>query len=335
MKNAMETFSGTKRKALAFALVVASQFAGLNVRSQEWPSRPVTLVVSQAAGNSPDLLCRIVAEKLSRSLKQQFVVENRPGAANLVGTQAVARAAPDGYTFLFATSAALVTNPFTFKTLAYDPLKSFIPVALVARSNHVLLVHPDVKAKSLSDLVALEKADPGKLSMAVDGPRNISGLIAQAINLQSGSKFVLVPYATISNAVQDSIAGRAQVTIQSASVVEAFIRDGSLRPIAVAGSRRIASLPDVAAVSETLKGLDLQGWFMVMAPAGTPQAIIQKLSDEIILALKSPDVRERAPTLGFEIDVGEAATPAGAAKFLASELDATGKVITALGIEPQ
>lgn len=317
--------------ALALAL---SSVCGAAI-AQEWPARPVTMIVSQAAGNSPDLLARMLVEKLSRSLKQQFVVENRPGAANLVGTQAVARAAPDGYTFLFATSAALVTNPFTFKMLAYDPIKSFAPVALVARSNHVLLVHPDVNAKSLPELLALEKSNPGKLSMAVDGPRNISGLIAQAINKQSGSQFVLVPYATISNAVQDSIAGRAQVTIQSASVVEAFIRDGSLRPIAVAGSRRIASLPDVAPVSETLKGLDLQGWFMVMAPAGTPPAIIQRLSAAIVEALASNDLRERAPTLGFEIETGEAATPAGAEKFLASEHAATGKVITALGLEQQ
>jgi tripartite-type tricarboxylate transporter receptor subunit TctC len=319
----------------SWALALALPFMCGAAIAQEWPARPVTMIVSQAAGNSPDLLARLLTEKLSRSLKQQFVVENRPGAANLVGTQAVARAAPDGYTFLFATSAALVTNPFTFKTLAYDPIKSFVPVALVARSNHVLLVHPDVNAKSLPELLALEKSSPGTISMAVDGPRNISGLIAQAINKQSGTQFVLVPYATISNAVQDSIAGRAQVTIQSASVVEAFIRDGSLRPIAVAGSRRIASLPDVAPVSETLTGLDLQGWFMVMAPAGTPPAIVQRLSVAIVEALGSNDLRERAPTLGFEIETGEAATPAGAEKFLASEHAATGKVITTLGLEPQ
>jgi tripartite-type tricarboxylate transporter receptor subunit TctC len=196
-------------------------------------------------------------------------------------------------------------------------------------------VNKDVKATTLPELIALEKAAPGSLSLAVDGPRNISGLIAQSINKQAGTKFVLVPYNTISNAVQDSITGRTQVTIQSASVVEPFIKEGSLRPIAVAGTKRISSLPDVPAISETLKSVDLQGWFMVLAPANTPSDIVQKLSSEIARVLKEPDVQERAPTLGFEVDPGEAVTPDGAKKFLEAELASTGMVIRELGIEPQ
>jgi tripartite-type tricarboxylate transporter receptor subunit TctC len=214
-------------------------------------------------------------------------------------------------------------------------LKDFTPVAMVARSHHVLLVNPEVKAKTLPELIALEKSAPGSLSLAVDGPRNISGLIAQSINREAGTKFVLVPYNTISNAVQDSITGRVQVTIQSASVVEPFIKEGTLRPIAVAGAKRIASLPDVPAISETLKGVDLQGWFMIMAPANTPADIVQKLSSAIAQAVKEPDVRERAPTLGFEVDPGDAVTPGGAKTFLDAELASSGKVIRELGIEPQ
>jgi tripartite-type tricarboxylate transporter receptor subunit TctC len=305
------------------------------VHAQTWPTRPITVVVSQAAGNSPDVLCRIIVDKLGRALGQQFVVENRTGAANLVGTQAVARAAPDGYTFLFATSAALVTNPYTFKKLPYDPIKDFVPVAMVARSNHVLLVNPDVKATTLPELIALEKSAPGSMSMAVDGPRNISGIIAQSINKQAGTQFVLVPYNTTTNAVQDSVTGRIQVTIQSASVAEPFIAAKSLRPLAVAGSTRIPSLPDVPALSETLKGVDLQGWFMFMAPAGTPPEIIQKLSVEVARAIASPEVQERAPTLGFDVRIGDAVSPAGAKQFLDAELANTGKVIQALGIVPE
>jgi tripartite-type tricarboxylate transporter receptor subunit TctC len=325
----MTTF--IRRVLLAGVALLATATA----HAESWPQRPVTVIVPQAAGNSPDVLCRIIADKLSRSFGQQFVIENRPGAANVVGTQSVARAAPDGYTFLFATSASLVTNPYTFKNLSYDPVKDFTPIAMVAKSHHVLLVNKDVKAKTLPELIALEKAAPGSLSLAVDGPRNISGLIAQSINKQAGTKFVLVPYNTISNAVQDSITGRTQVTIQSASVVEPFIKEGSLRPIAVAGTRRISSLPDVPAISETLKSVDLQGWFMVLAPAGTPSDIVQKLSSEIARVLKEPDVQERAPTLGFEVDPGEAVTADGAKKFLEAELASTGKVIRELGIEPQ
>jgi len=306
-----------------------------SVFAQSWPQKPVSIVVPQPAGNSPDVLCRVIADKLSRALGQQFVVENKAGAANLVGTQAVARAAPDGYTFLFAKSAALVTNPYTFKKLPYDPIKDFTPVAMVARSNHVLLVNPEVKAKTLAELIALEKSAPGSLSLAVDGPRNLSGLIAQAINKQAGTGFVLVPYNTTTNAVQDSITGRVQVTIQAASIAEAFIAAKTLRPVAVAGRNRIASLPDVPAISETLKGADLQGWFMLMAPIGTPADIVEKLSAEIARALNSPEVQERAPALGFDVGIGDAVTSAGAKKFLETELAATGKVIQELGIQPE
>ena len=305
------------------------------VYAQSWPQRPVSIVVPQPAGNSPDVLCRVIADKLSRALGQQFVVENKAGAANLVGTQAVARAAADGYTFLFATSAALVTNPYTFKKLPYDPIKDFTPVAMIARSNHVLLVNPEVKAKTLAELIALEKSAPGSLSLAVDGPRNLSGLMAQAINKQAGTGFVLVPYNATTNAMQDSITGRVQVTIQAASIAESFIAAGTLRPIAVAGSKRIGSLPNVPAIAETLKSVELQGWFMLMAPAGTPTDIIEKLSAEIARALNSPEVQERAPALGFNVGVGDAVTPAGAKQFLDAELAATGKVIQEIGIQPE
>jgi tripartite-type tricarboxylate transporter receptor subunit TctC len=303
--------------------------------AQSWPQRPVSIVVPQPAGNSPDVLCRVIADRLSRALGQQFIVENRAGAANLVGTQAVARAAPDGYTFLFATSAALVMNPYTFKKLSYDPIKDFTPVAMVARSNHVVLVNPTVKAKTLAELITLEKSAPGSLSMAVDGPRNLSGLIAQSVNKQAGTGFVLVPYNTTTSAIQDSITGRVQVTIQAASIAEPYITTGALRPVAVAGSKRIGSLPDVPAISETIESVNLQGWFMLMAPAGTPTDIIQKLSSELARALNSPEVQERALTLGFDVDVGDAVKPAGAKRFLETELAATGKIIQGLGIEPE
>jgi tripartite-type tricarboxylate transporter receptor subunit TctC len=316
-------------------LAGAALSIALPARAQTWPQRPVMIVVPQPAGNSPDILCRVIAEKLSRDLGQQFVVDNRPGAANLVGTQAVARAAPDGHTFLFATSAALVTNPFTFKSLPYDPMKDLVPVALMARSNHVLLVHPDVKATTLPALIALERKAPGTFSLGVDGPRNLTGLLAQAINKYGPAEFILVPYNKTSQAVQDTVTGRIQATLQSASVAEPFIKEGSLRPIAVAGSRRIASLPDVQSISETLKSVDLQGWFMMMAPAGTPPDVVQKLSAEIDRILQEPDMQERARVLGFQIDSGKAASPSDARQFLETEFATSGRVIKELGIEPE
>lgn len=293
------------------------------------------MVVPQAAGNSPDVLCRMIMDRLSRKLGQQFVVENRPGAANVIGTQAVARAAPDGQTFLFATSAALVTNPYTFKTLSYDPVRDFTPVAVVARSNHVLLVHPAVPANTVAELIALEKAAPGSMTMAVDGPRNLSGILGQYINRVAGTRFVMAPYNTITNALQDTIAGRTQATIQSASVAEPHIREGTLRPLAVAGSRRIGALPEVPAISEALPAVELQGWFMILGPAKTPAPIAERLSAQLREILSDPDVQRTAASLGFEIDPNGPVTPSAADEFLRKELAATGDIIRQIGIEPQ
>jgi tripartite-type tricarboxylate transporter receptor subunit TctC len=318
---------------IAFALVVSP--AQSQTQSQSWPQKPVKMIVPQAAGNSPDLLCRIVTDRLAKSLGQAFIVENRAGTANIIGMQAAAHSAPDGYTFVFATSAALVANPYTFTKLPYDTVNDFAPVSTIAKSNHIVLVHPDVPAKTLPELIALEKASPGKLNMAVDGPRNFSGILGRYINKFAGTDFNLVPYNQISQAVQDSIAGRTEVTIQSASVVEPHIKRGSLRPVAVAGTRRMASLPDVPAIAETLPAVELQGWFMIMAPAKTSATVIKKLSDEISLVLKDPEIQERALKLGFEIDPATEATPENAKAFLNSELALWGKAIKELGIEPE
>ena len=175
----------------------------------------------------------------------------------------------------------------------------------------------------------------GTFSLGVDGPRNLTGLLAQAINKYGPAEFILVPYNKTSQAVQDAVTGRIQATLQSASVAEPFIKEGSLRPIAVAGSRRIASLPDVQSISETLKSADLQGWFMMMAPAGTPPDIVQKLSAEIDRILQEPDMQERARVLGFQIDAGKAVSPPDARQFLETEFAASGRVIKELGIEPE
>src|SRR2546430_4546835 len=170
--------------------------------AQSWPQRPVTFIVSQSAGASPDVMARMIATKLAAPLGQQVIVENKPGAGNVIGAQAAARSAPDGYTFFFATSAALVTNPYMVKNLSYDPVKDFTPVALVTRSHQVIVVHPDVPAKTLAELIALDTASPGKYSIAVDGPRNLAGVTAQALNKRAGPQFLLVPSVNINNGRQ-------------------------------------------------------------------------------------------------------------------------------------
>jgi len=305
------------------------------VFAQTWPQRPVTFIVSQSAGASPDVMARMIANKLSAMLGQSVIVENKPGAGNVIGAQAAARAAPDGYTFFFATSAALVTNPYLLKTLSYDPVKDFMPVALVTRSHQVIVVHPEVAAKTLPELVALDKAAPGKISMSVDGVRNLAGVTAQALNKRAGTQFVLIPSVNINNGLQDTITGRTQAGIFSASIVEAHVKSGALRAIATASTRRLVAAPEVAAAAETLPGFDFAGWFMVMAPAGTPADIIKKLNGAIDEATRDAQVRELAPKLGFELDPKGAGTPEAAGEFLKDQLALWARTTQELGIEPQ
>jgi tripartite-type tricarboxylate transporter receptor subunit TctC len=322
-----------KIASLAAALSIALTLPTL--AQEKWPSRPVSLVVSQAAGASPDVMARMLAEKLGKELGESVIVENKPGGGNVIGAQAVARAKPDGYTFFFATSAALVTNPFMMKDLPYNPLKDYEPVVLVTRSNQLIVTAPGVAAKTLPELIALDKKNPGKMSIAVDGPRNLAGVTALAFNKSAGTNFVLVPYPNINNGVQDVINGRAEVGVFSVSIVESQVRAGAMKAMAVAAPKRVSAFPDIPAAGETIPGFDFAGWFMVVAPAGTPADIVNKMNAAIDRAMKDPAIKEMAPKLGFDVDPAGFGSPKAASDFLKSQMALWGKTTKELGIEPQ
>jgi tripartite-type tricarboxylate transporter receptor subunit TctC len=328
----LKRIAGTTLAGLTLAL---GALAAPAHAQQAWPERNIALIVSQPGGASPDVMARLIADRLSKDLKQGVIIENKPGGGNVVGALAAARSAPDGYTFFFATSAALTTNPFMMKALPYDPVKDFAPVALVTRSNQMIVVHPGLPANNLQELIALDKAKPGSLSIAVDGPRNLAGVTAQALNKRAGVNLVPVPYPNPNNGVQDVIAGRAQVGVFSVSIVESLIRAGQLRPIALATTKRVAAFPDTPAAGETVPGFDFAGWFMVMAPAGTPPAIIERMNAALDRAAHDPSVLEMAPKLGFDIDPKTIGGPQVAADFLKEQLALWGKTAQELGIEPQ
>ena len=327
--------SKSRRAFVAAVVVLAATATQSSAQTPAWPQRNITLIVSQAAGASPDVMARLIADRLTAQLKLGVIVENKPGGGNVVGTMAAARSAPDGNTFFFATSAALVNNPFLMKSLAYDPVKDFVPVALVTRSSQVFVVHPDVPAKTLPELIALDKKDPGKFSVAVDSPRNLAGVTAQAFNLRAGTKLVLVPYPNINSGVQDTLAGRVQVGVFSVSIVEALVRDGKLRAIASVADKRLSVLPDLPTAAETIPGFDMSGWFMVMAPAGTPAAIVGEMNKALNEAGKDAKVREMAPKLGFEMNPAGMGSSADAVAFLKQQLALWEKLFKELGIEPQ
>ena len=263
------------RATTLFALMLQSLAPAA---ADTWPDRPIKIIVSQAAGGTPDIICRIISDKLSDLLGQRVVVENRPGGANVVGAQAAAHAAPDGYTLFFATAAALVSNPHTYKTLPYDPVKDFVAVSMVAKNPFLILANPSVPANNLSELVAYDKANPGKLTFATDGQRNFSGILATWLNKVSGANILQVPYATMPQGVQDTLAGRTQLTILAIPSAAPHVSRGALKPLAISWTKRLPLYPQVQSISETFPGVELTGWFVIVAPADTPADIVTRLN---------------------------------------------------------
>lgn len=316
-----------------FALLAASAQVHAQGAAQSWPARPIKVIVSQAAGGAPDIICRLITDRLSRALGQQVLVENRPGSGNVVGAQAAARSAPDGYTFFFATAAALVTNPYTFKSLPYDPARDFVPVAMIAKGPFFVMAHPGVPAKTLAELVAYDKANPGKLSFATDGPRNFSGILAAWLNKLAGTQILTVPYATMPQGVQDTVAGRTQLAVLAVPAAAPFIKRGDLRPLAVSFAKRIPGYESVPTIAETFPGFEFIGWFSFVSPAGTPREIVQRMNRETDRILKDPEVAQRLANLGFYTEGAE--TPEALADFVRAELAKWGGIMKEIGIQPE
>ncbi len=322
-------------RTLVYAALAAvlSQTIGQAHAQAQWPTKPVKLIVSQGAGGAPDIVARLVSDRLSRIWGQQVLVENRPGSGNIIGAQLAAHAAPDGYTLFFATAAALVTNPYTFKTLPYDPARDFVPVGMVGKAPFLVLVHPSVKANTLAELIALEKSQPGKLTFATDGPRNFSGMVAAWLNKLGGVNILQVPYATMPQGIQDTIAGRTQLVILAIPVAAAQIKRGALRPLAFTAPTRAPGFEDVPPVAQTFPGFNFVGWFAVCTPSGTPQDVIVRINHDLDTVLKDREVVQRLRDMGIFTDGAD--TPEGTAAFVRAELVSWGKVVHDIGLQPE
>jgi tripartite-type tricarboxylate transporter receptor subunit TctC len=314
------------------ALLLLALFAG-SAQAQSWPNRPIKAIVSFAAGSAPDILCRFVTDRLSRSLGATVLVDNRPGSGNIIAAQAAARAAPDGYNFFCATAATLVSNPHTFKSLPYDPARDFVPVGFIARNPFFVLVNPGVPAKTLAELAAYDKANPGKLSFATDGLRNFTGMMAASLNKAAGMNILLVPYAGMPLGVQDTIAGRTQVTILAIPLAAPRIKAGELRPLGGSWAKRVPGFEEVPAIAETYPGFELVGWFLMLAPAGTPQDIVLRMNREMDKVLKEPDTVHKLNTMGFFTDGAE--TPEAVAEAIRADTAKWGRIVKDIGIQPE
>jgi len=321
---------------VAFAVAAAAMTchsAAAQISSTPWPTKPVRIIVSLAAGGTPDIICRIVSERLSAAIGQQIVIENHPGGANVIGAQIAAHAPPDGYTLLFATAATIVTNPYTFKMLPYDPLNDFVPISMIAQNPFLVLAHPSVPAKNLAELIAYDKANPGKLTFATDGPRNLSGMLAAWLNKLGGSTILQVPYATMPQGVQDTLAGRVQLTVLAVPSAAPHIATGALRPLATSSPARLANYPHIPAISETFPGIEYSGWFMVAAPAGTPDAVIVRVNRELTAILDNPQIAGKLADLGFFTYAPE--PPQAVRAYVRAQYEMWGQLTRDIGLKPE
>jgi len=317
-------------RLLLAALLV---FTAAPAAAQEWPTHPVKFIISQPPGTSPDIVARFLADKLSRALGQQVIVENRPGGQNVVGAQAAAKAPADGYTYFFATTAAVITNPLTFKALPYDPEKDFAPVAMIAKSPMVIAVNPSVPAKTLAELVALDKAQPGKLAAANEGTKTFSGMMSQMLNTTAGTRLLQVPYTGVAPAIQDTIAGRTQVVLVSSAALLPFLKRGDLRALAVSAGKRVRGLESVPTLVETYPGFEYVGWFALLAPSGTPAGIVQRVNREMDKALADPEIAQRLFDFGL-VNEG-AGTPETLNDFLRAERTRWAKLVKEIALQPE
>ena len=287
------------RLRLVAVLVLAPISAGM---AQDYPSRPITLVVPYAAGGGNDVMARIVAEKMSKSLGQQIVIENKGGAGGSIATRQVAKAAPDGYTLGLGGTGTLAINPTLYPNVGYDPRKDFAPVGLIATSALVVLVHPGVEAKSIAELIALAKREPGKLNYASAGSGSGIHLGSELLAHMAGITLTHIPYKGSSPALADLLGGHVAIYFSSLPAAVALVKDGKVRALAVTGPTRSAIFPDLPTVAEAaLPGYEAVLHYGIVAPAGTPQPVIDKLSAAMKAALAEADLRERIAADGAEV----------------------------------
>lgn len=321
-------------KPLSRLLAAGALLLAGAAHAQDWPVKPVRFIVPTSVGLSADIVGRVVADRLSKRLNQSFFVENLPGAGGALGYQAAARAPGDGYTMLMGTAGGLVVNTFVAKSLPYDPLRDFTPVAMVVNTGgFVIVVNPALPVKSIAELIALEKSKPGSLSYAFESSSSLSDVIGQALNQKAGMQMVGVPYKSSAQAIGDTVVGRTQVFIASVAAVHAAAESGKLRRIAMAGKKRFASLPDVPTLEETWPGFAFPGYLMTVTTAATPAPLVQRMNRATAEVLAEPEVVKRLNGLNLAID--GAGTPEGLKQVLLAEHAEAARIFRDIGFKPQ
>ena len=319
-----------KERALVAALFLVTLAGTLPACAQEYPRKAIRLIVPFAPGGGNDTVARAIAQSAGASLGQPVVVDNRAGAGGMLGAELAARAPPDGYTLFLGGVGSHAVNPNLHAKLPYDPVKDFAPITLIASAPSVLVVNPSLPARTLAEFTALAKASPGRINYASNGNGSSAQLAAVLYESMAGVQMVHVPYKGLAPALVDLLAGEVQAMFSSVVAIVPNIKAGRLRALAVTGKRRAALLPEVPTLDESgVPGYEAGSWYGILAPAGTPQAVVAKLHEAIVRALAQPEVRERLVSEGAEV-IGS--TPEAFAAHITAELARMGKLIRDAGI---
>lgn len=320
-------------RAFAFGTLLSLCGAAAQAQAQTYPDRPVRLIAPFPAGGLADVLARAVGDELTRSLGQPVIVENRAGAGGNIGAEAVARSAPDGYTLLMTSAGILTANQFLYASMPFDPEKDFVTVSNVADMPMMVVVNPKVEAKTLAELVALARANPNKLNFGSPGIGTTGHLGLAMFMHAAGIKLTHVPYRGAAPAITDLLAGQIDGVVDNPPTVLPHIQSGKLRPLAVTAKTRMALLPDLPTAAQGgVANYEASSWFGVVAPAGTPQPIVDRLHKEIAAALRQPALQERFAKSGARL-IGN--TPAEFAQQIKQDRKTWGEIIRAADIKPQ
>jgi tripartite-type tricarboxylate transporter receptor subunit TctC len=303
------------------------------VHAQNFPVKPVRIITPFTAGSAIDTLARVLGQKMSDAWGQQVVIDNRIGANGIIGTEAAAKAAPDGYTLYLGNISTLAVNPHLYLKLPYDAVRDFAPITMAATIPVVLVVHPSLPAGSVKELIALAKAHPGELNYASGGNGSAQHLPMEMLRVYAGINIIHVPYKGLGPAFSDVLGGQVPMMFAGVSNVVPHMKTGRLRVLAIGSPKRSSTLPEVPTVAEAgVPGFDFDSWTGYLAPAGTPKELIAKLHADITRTLTAPDVREKLTGLGFDL-VGS--SPEALATLIRNDVARFGKLIKAAGIKPE
>ena len=319
------------RALLRFAVLMTICLAAW--AQDDYPNRPVRIIVPFAPGGSTDVVARILADKLGTELKQNFIVENKPGAGGNIGADAVAKASPDGYTLLMGTTGVLAINKYLYKNMSFDPDRDLAPVSYTSLITNILVVNPQVPARTVPELLALAKADPGKLTFASSGAGSSTHLSAELFKSMAKIDLLHVPYKGTGQATADLLAGQIDLLFAPAQAVLSHVKAGKLKALATTGAKRPETIPDLPTVAESgLPGYEAVGWFGLLAPAATPKSTVEKLSADANRVLADQEIRTRMQAVGADPSGN---TPEEFARFIRDDQAKWAKLMREAGIKPE